>query len=191
MLKKISTLFFILFITTPSALAYEPTYLRTIGGTIYGSIQLVDTTPIVDPGIGAGAFFDYRFNQRFSLTTEAFVTFQDGDGASTAEGSILFFALPASTLRLYFLNSTSKLDPYLGIGLGLYYLTEGSVNNNSSGFGLGAQVEVGLDYNLSDNFLVTVGGTYRSVGLINSFSGTANASTYMPYTLFGRIGYRF
>lgn len=183
-------LFLILFLPTLSH-AYEPAYNRTLGGQIFGSVQLVDTLPILDLGIGGGAFFDYRFNQRFSIQVESFVIFQDGDRASVAEGGIEFYAMPATTLKIYPFKNAARFDPYFGLGLGLYMLSEGSLNNNTFGLGLGAQIETGLDFNLTDNLLFAVGGTYRSVGLLNSFKGTANASTYMPYTLFGRIGYRF
>lgn len=164
---------------------------RTVGGTIFGSIQLVDTTPVLDPGIGGGFFFDYRFNERFSVALEAFAVTQDGDGRSRGEGDIEFLGIPTATLKLYFLNGTGKFDPYAGIGVGFYALTEGGISDQSFGVGLGAQVETGLDYLLTDTLLLSVGGTYRSVGLINSLSGAANATTYMPYTLFGRIGYKF
>ena len=174
-----------------NAHAYEPSFNRTVGGMVFGSVQLVDTLPIVAPGIGGGAFFDYRFNQRFSMQVESFVIFQDGERQSTAENSITFFAMPAGTLKIYPFKNTTRFDPYFGLGLGLYMLSEGGVSNSTFGVGLGAQIETGLDFNLTDNLLLGVGGTYRSVGLLNSFKGTANASTYMPYTLFGRIGYRF
>lgn len=174
-----------------SVRAYEPAYNRTVGGMIYGSVQLVDTLPIVDVGIGGGAFFDYRFNQRFSFQVESFIILQDGDRASLAEKGIEFFAMPAGTLKIYPFKNAQRFDPYFGLGLGLYMLTEGDISNNTFGLGVGAQIETGIDFNLADNLLLGVGGTYRSVGLLNSLSGTANASTYMPYTLFGRIGYRF
>ena len=184
--------FLVFFHLSPGvAKAYEPVFNRTLGGSVFGSIQLVDTTPLVDPGIGGGAFFDYRFNHRYSIALEAFVILQDGRGTSAGEGSLNFFGMPTSTIKMYFLNNTTVIDPYFGIGLGLYMLTEGSISNNTFGIGIGAQIEVGVDFNVTDNLLFSVGGAYRSVGLINSFSGPANASTFMPYTLFGRIGYRF
>ena len=166
-------------------------YNRTFGGTIFGSVQLADTFPLVDPGIGGGVFFDYRFNNRFSVALEAFGITQDGDRASQAEGSIEFLGIPTATVKLYFLGAQSKFDPYIGVGLGFYLLTEGDVENNSFGVGLGAQIETGIDYLVTDTLVFSVGGTYRSVGLLNSLSAPANASTYMPYTLFGRIGYKF
>lgn len=189
-LKSLGFLFALVLISSPS-FAYDSYYNKTVGGNVYGSIQLVDTLPEVDLGIGGGMFFDYRFNERFSIMLESFFTTQDGNGRSQAEGSIEMMAIPAITFKVYVLNGTARLDPYFGVGIGFYGITEGSVSNNTGGFGLGAQVEVGVEYGLTENLMVGAGGTYRSVGIINSLSGTANATTYMPYTLFGRIGYRF
>lgn len=166
-------------------------YDRTIGGTIYGSIQLVDTLPVLSPGIGGGMFFDYRFNDRFGVILESFFTTQNGSGRSKGEGSVEFLAIPAATFKLFILNNRPVFDPYIGLGVGLYGLTEGSAANSTGGFGMGAQIEVGVEYSLADNLMLAVGGTYRSIGIINSLSGNANATTYMPYHLFGRIGYRF
>lgn len=166
-------------------------YHRTFGGTIYGSVQLVDASPLVDAGIGGGVFFDNRFNNRFSLQLEAFGITQDGSKSSRSEGSIEFLGIPTATVKLYFLGAISKFDPYVGVGIGLYMLTEGNVENNTFGLGIGAQIETGLDYLITDTLMLGVGGTYRSVGLLNSLSAPANATTYMPYTLFGRIGYKF
>ncbi len=187
----IASLFFSLLATAAQAQDAPAGFSRTIGANLYGSIPLVDTLPVVDPGIGGGVYFDYRFNQRFSLTIEAFSIVQDGTGPSGGEGSLLFFGVPTGTLKIYLLKTTSKFDPYVGLGLGLYFLSEGNVSNSSFGVGLGAQIEVGFDYYLSDSFSVGVAGTYRAVGLINKLSGTANATTYMPYTLLGKFGYHF
>ncbi|OVE81321.1 hypothetical protein BVY03_03815 [bacterium K02(2017)] len=166
-------------------------YNKTIGGNIYGSIQLVDPLPVVDLGIGGGMFFDYRFNQRFSIMLESFFTTQDGKGRSSGEGSIEFLAIPVTTFKVYILSDSQRLEPYFGLGVGFYALTEGDISNNTGGYGLGAQVEIGVEFNVADNLMVGVGGTYRSVGLITSLSGNANATSYMPFTMFGRIGYRF
>lgn len=193
MKKAILTSFFALicsFLIVGAASA--ETYInKTIGANVYGSITLVDTLPEVNMGIGGGMYFDYRFNERFSLMVEGFFTTQDGVGRSAADGSIELIAVPATTFKLYFLNESPKFDPYFGIGVGLYYLTEGRVDDNTGGFGIGAQVEVGVEYHVMENVVAGVGGTFRSIGLVNSLSGPANATVYMPYTLFGRVGYRF
>ncbi len=190
-MKRISLfVFFALLSTTISAASFAQEFSRTVGGNIYGSVQLVDTLPELDPGIGGGMFFDYRFNEHYSIMLEAFFTTQDGSGRSTGEGDIIALAVPATTFKIYLLNS-EKLDGYIGVGVGIYGLTEGSLANTTSGWGLGAQFETGLEYDVTSNLMAGVGGTFRSVGLINTFSGASNATTYMPFTLFGRIGYRF
>lgn len=188
--SKLTILFFIILLAAGSNV-FAQDYNKTIGGTVYGSIPLVDTLPEVSLGIGGGMFFDYRFNERFSIMIESFFTTQDGNGRSNGEGSIEFMALPAVTFKMYVLNNAVNLDPYIGIGVGLYGMTEGSAANSTGGFGMGAQIEVGMEYHVAENLLAGVGGTYRSIGLINSLSGPANATVFMPYTLFGRIGYRF
>lgn len=180
---------FILFSSTVSA--YDGYNNKTIGGNVYGSIPLVDTTPEMDLGIGGGMFFDYRFNERYSIQVESFFTTQDGKNSSSGEGDLVMLALPAVTLKLYVLNQSDKFDPYIGVGVGLYGLLEGTQSNNSGGWGMGGQIEVGVDYKLTENIMLGAGGTYRSIGLINSLSGNANATAIMPYTLFGRVGYRF
>lgn len=174
-----------------SAGSYSGTYNKTLGGSVYGSFQLVNTLPELDAGIGGGMYFDYRFNQRFSLMAESLFTIQDGNSRSAGEGEIISLILPALTFKIYLFESLPRFDPYVGLGLGVYGLTEGSLSNNTGGFGLGAQVELGTDFAISNVFVVSTGATYRSAGLINSFSGSANATTYMPLTLFGRVGYRF
>lgn len=189
--KILKLLAFLFIFCMVSASSFAQGYNKTIGASVYGSIQLVDTLPVVDTGVGGGLFFDYRFNDRFSIMVESYFTSQSGTGRSNGEGNIIALAVPAVTLKLFILNNATTIDPYFGIGVGLYALTEGNASNNTGGFGLGAQIETGLEINIAENLMVGVGGTFRSVGLINSFSGNANATTYMPYTLFGRLGYRW
>lgn len=179
------------FITTSAHAVDYMAFNKTVGGNIYGSFQLADTLPVVDAGIGGGVFFDYRFNERFSFMVESVLTFQDGKGRSAGDGGINFFGIPALTFKIYVVGAKYRFDPYVGLGIGLYGLTEGSTENNTGGMGLGAQIEFGTDYLLTDNFLLGAGATFRSVGIINTLSGTSNATAYVPVTLFGRIGYRF
>ena len=190
-MKLISGIFLCIFGLMCSDALAASSYNKTIGGIVYGSIPLVDTLPNVDLGIGGGAYFDYRMNQRFSVTIEAFAITQDGTSRSQGEGSIEFMGIPTVTFKIYFLEEGSKLDPYAGIGVGFFLLTEGGISDSTGGVGLGAQVEVGLDYLLNDHLSMGAAGTFRSVGLITKFSGAANATTYMPYTLLGKIGYHF
>ncbi len=192
-LKSLSlVLLAIILLVTPTANAQEGAfYSRTVGLSLLGSLTPVSTLPEVGFGIGAGIFFDYRFNERFSLENEAFFTTQDGSGRSVNENSLRFFAIPATTVKLYIL-SQSKIEPYIGLGVGIYGLSEGDVTtNDSGGFGLGAHLKAGVEYALADNFMAGLGLTYRSVGIISSLGNNANASTFMPIMISATAGYRF
>lgn len=164
---------------------------NTVGLTFYTNFQLIDTLPNVDPGLGGGFYWDYRFNDRFSFQIEAFAITHDGNDVSDNEDNIELFGFPVSTFKLYVLEKKYRFDPYVGTGVGLYWLTEGEANNDTGGLGLGAQIETACDFNIEENLVATLGGAYRSVGLINSLEGTSKASTFMVYTFFARIGYRF
>lgn len=191
MRKILGLLSLVLALIIAGSVQAASSFNKTIGGSIYGSVPLVDTLPNVDAGIGGGAYFDYRMNQRFSVTLEAFAITQDGTDRSNGEGSIEFMGIPTVTFKIYFLEEGTKMDPYAGIGVGFFLLTEGGIGDSTGGAGIGAQVEVGFDYLLTDHLSIGAAGTFRSVGLITKFSGAANATVYMPYTLQGKIGYHF
>lgn len=165
---------------------------KTIGVMAMGNIQLVNSTPQLDPGPGGGVFFDYRFNQRFSVTVDAWATTQEGTGASSGEGSIELLGLPTFTIKLYFLDDeSSKWDPYAGIGVGAYATTEGNIPNGTNGVGLGSQLEVGTDYHISDIFSLGFAGVFRSAALITSLGQNNRAIAVIPYTLEGKVGFHF
>lgn len=164
---------------------------HTAGLTFYGNFQLIDTQPELKPGLGGGFWWDYRFNDRFSFQMEIFIITQKGKDTSSAENNIELIGIPTTTLKLYVLNRQYSFDPYVGAGLGVYWLNEGSVDNDTGGMGIGAQIELGSDYHFTDSFMGSLGVTYRSVGLINSLDGPANGSAYMTLSVFGRLGYRF
>ncbi len=193
-LRQKATLFTVLaltFFASQTAFAYDTDKLSTVGLTVYGNFQLIDTLPVLKPGVGGGMYWDYRFNDRFSFQTEAFAITQKGKGVSSGEDSVEFFGLPITTIKLYVLERKYRFDPYVGAGIGLYWLNEGSLQNDTGGVGLGTQIEVATDYLLDDSLTLTTGAAYRSIGLITDLEGTSNASTYMTLTLFLRAGYRF
>lgn len=158
-----------------------------------GNIQLVETVTDFAPGPGGGLYFDYRFNQRFSLTVDTWATTHDGTGRSRGDNGIILFGLPSTTLKFYVLDDeNSRWDPYFGIGISVLALTEGSVGNGTSGLGLGGQIDVGFDYYLSDSFSVGFDGIFRSVGVINSLTSSAtNTSAIIPFSLVAKGGYHF
>lgn len=165
----------------------------TAGIMALGNIQILSTMPNLDPGPGGGAFFDYRFNQRFSITIDAWATTHDGTSRSAGDNSIQILGIPTGTLKIYIMDDeTSKWDPYVGVGIGAYATTEGSIANGTNGVGLGAQIETGVDYYFSDILSAGFAGVFRSTAIINSLSNSGtNASALLPYTLVAKAGFHF
>ncbi len=187
----------LLFLTTLAAgLALKPNRVEArqgfaVGLGPVGNIYLIDTLPVMDPGIGGYVFFNYRFQEQFAFETSFIVTTQSGRNVSSGDNGILFLGMPTFDLKYYFLKNAPHFDPYAGVGIGLYWLTEGSTNNSTGGLGLGAQLDVGFDYYLSDVISLGFEGVFRSIGLITNF-GTPSASTAIfPYTLMGNVAFHF
>ena len=156
-----------------------------------GNIYLIDTIPIMDPGIGGHVFFNYRFQEQFAFETSFLITTQSGTNVSAGDSGILFLGMPTFDLKYYFLKNDPRFDPYVGVGLGLYWLTEGSVGNSTGGLGLGAQLDVGCDFYITSTISVGLEGVFRSIGLITNF-GTPSASTAIfPYSLLGNVAFHF
>ncbi|MBI1910050.1 MAG: hypothetical protein HYS22_07775 [Deltaproteobacteria bacterium] len=163
----------------------------TVGFGPIGNIYVIDTLPIMDPGIGGYVYFDYRFHPQVAFETSFFVSSQDADNVSKADGNILLLGIPAFDIKLYFRDGEPRWDPYASTGIGVYILTEGNVSNSTGGAGIGAQVSLGFDYYL--NSLISLGfqGAFRSVGVITNF-GTPSASTAIfPYSLQGNVAFHF
>jgi hypothetical protein len=156
-----------------------------------GQIFLIDTIPIMDPGIGGHVFFNYRFAEQFSLETSFIVTTQDGTNVSAGDNGMLFMGMPTFDFKYYFLKNDPKFDPYAAVGVGLYWLTEGSTGNSTGGLGLGAQIGLGFDYYITDVVSVGFQGLFRSIGLITNL-GTPSASTAIfPFSLQGNVAFHF
>ena len=156
-----------------------------------GNIFLIDTIPVLDPGFGGYVFFNYRFAEQFSFETSFLITTQDGTNVSKGDNGILFLGMPTFDFKYYFLKNDPKFDPYAAVGVGLYWLTEGSVGNSTGGVGLGAQLGLGFDYYVTDVVSVGFEGLFRSIGLITNF-GTPSASTAIfPFSLLGNVAFHF
>jgi len=165
----------------------------TIGLMGMGNIQLLNTIPEFDPGPGGGVYFDYRFNQRFSIQIDAWATTHDGTGPSRGDNGIELIGIPTFTIKVYFMDDeTSRWDPYAGIGIGIFATSEGTIENGTNGLGLGGQIDVGFDYYLSDLFSLGFSGVFRSAGIITSLSNSGNnATAIIPFSLIGRLGFHF
>ena len=146
MKRIILTCLFILSVITPFQTQARSSKNLTIGILGMANIQLLDTIPELKMGPGGGIYFDYRFNQRFSIQIDAWATTHGGEGPSSGDGGIEFLGIPTFTIKLYFMDDeTSRWDPYAGIGIGIFALSEGRVENGTNGVGLGGQIAVGFD----------------------------------------------
>jgi len=186
-----SVLFLFLSLFLCNTVYARPEKKMTVGFIGLGNIQLVDTRTNLDPGPGGGAFFDYRFNQRFSLTVDAWASTHDGTGGSDGDDNLVLMGIPNFTIKMYFMDDeSSKWDPYAGIGIGVYALTEGSVPNGSNGVGLGGRVDVGCDYHFTQLISAGFAGSFHSAGIISNLDGGNNSSqAIIPFTLAGRLGF--
>lgn len=163
----------------------------TVGLGPVGNIYLIDTIPVMDPGIGGYVFFDYRFQEQFAFETSFIITTQNGTNVSRGDSGILFLGMPTFDIKFYFLKNDPKFDPFVATGLGVYWLTEGSTGNSTGGLGLGAQLGLGFDFYLTDVISLGFEGVFRSIALITNL-GTPSASTAIfPYTLMGNVAFHF
>lgn len=166
----------------------------TIGLGPVGNIYLIDTVPVMDPGVGGSMFFQYRFHEQIAFETTFLMSVQDGDSNGTGpkdDTGILFLGMPVFDIKLYLFSGEPRWDPYLATGLGVYWLTEGRLGNSTGGVGLGAQIGTGFDYYLADFVSLGFQGVFRSVALITNL-GTPSASTSVfPFSLMGNVAFHF
>lgn len=162
----------------------------TVGFGPIGNIFIIDTTPVLDAGAGGWLFFDYRFHQNVSFQSSFFISSQDADGISSADGNTLLLGMPCFDVKYYFLNDP-HWDPFFSTGVGMYFLTEGNVENDTGGVGMGSQLGVGFDYHLTELLSLGFQGVFRTAGIITSLSGSNQSAAIYPYSLQANIGFHF
>ncbi|MBI4126052.1 MAG: outer membrane beta-barrel protein [Deltaproteobacteria bacterium] len=156
-----------------------------------GNVYIVDARPELDPGVGGILYFDYRWTPQISTQFGVLVTTEDGTGISNGDNGIEFLGIPTFDLKFFVLSSPSRWDPYALIGLGVYAVSEGSVNNGTVAVGVGANVGIGTDYYLTENLSLGFAGVYRSIGLIDSTSGANNGTALFPFSLMGNVAWHW
>ncbi len=191
-MKKLGGIMFVaLMLVVLAPLRSEARQGFAVGVGPIGNIYLIDTLPILSPGVGGHVFFQYRFHEQMAFETTFMMSSQDGANVSSPEGGILFLGMPTLDIKYFFFKDDPKFDPYVGTGIGLYWLTEGKVSNSTGGIGLGAQIDLGVDYYVTDVISVGFQGTFRPIAVITSL-GTPSASTAIfPYTLAGNVAFHF
>ncbi len=156
-----------------------------------GNIFVVDSSPELDPGVGGYVYFDYRWSPQFSTQFGVMVTTEDGTGISAGDNGIEFLGIPTFDLKFYVLSSPSRWDPYGLIGIGFYAVSEGSADNGTVAFGIGANLGIGFDFYLTEKFSLGFSTVFRSIGMIDSIGGNNNGTSLFPVSLQGNVAYHF
>jgi len=163
----------------------------TVGLGPVGNIFVVDSNPELDPGVGGYLFFDYRWSPQFSTQIGVLVTTEDGRGISNGDNGIEFLGIPTFDLKFYILSKESRWDPYGQIGVGVYAISEGTIDNGTFALGIGANLGIGCDFYISERFSIGLSSVFRSIGLIDSVSGDQNGKALFPLSLMGNIAYHW
>ncbi len=156
-----------------------------------GNIFLIDTIPVMNPGIGGYTYFQYRFAEQFAFQASFLITHQSGTNVSSGDGGILFLGMPTLDLKYYFLTGDPRFDPFVSIGTGLFILTEGSRSDGTGGIGVGANLGVGFDYYVTEAVSVGFEGVFRTVGIISDFGTPSSSSAFFPYSLMANVAFHF
>ena len=191
--KTISRIAIVVMVLTFSIAAQAETAggNMSVGVGPVGNIFIVDSNPELDPGIGGYVYFDYRWSPQFSTQFSVMVTTEDGTGPSNGDDGIVLMGIPTFDLKFYLLSEPSRWDPYGLIGIGLYAIMEGSANNGTTAFGMGANIGLGTDFYITEKFSVGVSAIFRSIGLVDSTSGPNNGTALFPFSMMGNVAYHF
>lgn len=156
-----------------------------------GNIFLVDTIPIMDPGIGGYTYFQYRYAEQFAFRAAFMISTQNGSNVNSGDNGILLLGMPTIDLQYYLRSGDPRLDPFLFIGTGAYFLTEGSIANDTGGIGVGTNIGVGLDCYMTKTVSLGFEGVFRVIGIISDTGTPSSSSAIFPYSLMANITFHF
>lgn len=160
----------------------------SVGAIGMGNFFLTRSNPDLKIGPGGGLFFEYRFNQRWGIETDFFITVHNGQNASTGDNGIYFLGVPSLELKFYMLPRETWVDPYVLVGLGVYVLTEGSISNNTAGAGLGGNVGLGVDFYVLKNLSIGLAAKFRPIAIIQ---GNSQSTGLINFGMAGNVAFHF
>ena len=181
--------FLSLFLSAPQSAKAVGNFSMGIGPV--GNIFIVDAKTPLDPGPGGYLYFDYRWSPQFSTQVSVMVSTQDGAGSSNGDNGIEFLGIPTFDLKFFFLANDSRWDPYALLGAGVYAISEGTRNNGTVEVGLGTNLGFGLDYYVSEQLSVGGAAIFRSIGLIDSTSGSNNGTALFPFSMMANVAWHW
>jgi hypothetical protein len=75
--------------------------------------------------------------------------------------------------------------------MGFYAVSEGTINNGTIAFGIGANLGIGFDFYITEKFSLGFATIFRSIGLIDSIGGDRNGTSLFPLSLLGNLAYHW
>lgn len=156
-----------------------------------GNIFLIDTIPIMDPGIGGYTYFQYRYADQFAFRAAFMISSQNGTNVNSGDNGILLLGMPTIDLQYYLRSGDPRFDPFVFIGTGAYFLTEGSISNDTGGVGVGTNIGVGFDFYMTQTVSLGFEGVFRVIGIISDTGTPSSSSAIFPYSLMGNVAFHF
>jgi hypothetical protein len=160
----------------------------SVGVMGMGNFFLTNAHPDLKIGPGAGLMFDYRFNQHWSVETDLFFSEHSGEGISAADKDIFLIGVPTFELKFYLRGQENRLDPYLLAGFGVYVLTEGTIDDNSGGVGVGGNFGLGVDFYLLDRLSLGLAAKFRPIAVIQ---GNSQSTGLINFGMIGNLIWHF
>lgn len=186
-LHKIVVALLWMFVAFPAAAGAEN---MSVGMGATGNFFLIEGTPELKPGIGGHVYFDYRFAPQFSSQFTFGVSIQNGRDGNAGDNGLILLSIPTVSFKYYLMSNSGRIDPYLGVGVGLFLITEGSRSDGTTSFGFGANAGAGIDVYLTPALSANLAGTFHSIGMIDSF-GSNNGKGLFPVTAAGGLAFHF
>lgn len=160
----------------------------SVGMMGMGNFFLTEGQPDLQIGPGGGLLFDYRFNQRWSVETDLFVTLHSGKNAFAGDKDIFLIGAPTFELKFYLRGQENNIDPYLLAGFGIYVLTEGSLDQNRGGVGVGGNFGLGVDFYLLERLSLGLAAKFRPIAVIQ---GNSQSTGLINFGMIGNLIWHF
>lgn len=160
----------------------------SVGLMALGNFFLTESQPDLKIGPGGGLLFDYRFNQHWSVETDLFFSLHSGKGTFTGDKNIYLIGAPTFELKFYPRSRENSLDPYLLAGFGVYVLTEGTLDQNRGGVGVGGNFGMGVDFYLLERLSLGLAAKFRPIAVIQ---GNSQSTGLINFGMIGNLIWHF
>ena len=141
------------------------------------------------PGVTFGVGYDW---EKVGVRGKFLIGALDDTGG--LDDSVEFFNFGAD-LKLYILDfighPESPLRPWALVGVGCYFLTEGSVEDNDNATGVGVVFGFGLDYRAFEFLSFGFENNFHIIGLLEDAPGGDNGFAMYFYTVTGTVIFHF